>query len=55
MPWINHSEGATNPFGWDFDYSDPGSYVRGSSVFGVQDFIFYNYTLVLDNATNKAT
>ena len=42
-------------FAWGFDYSNPSTYQKGSFAFGVQDYIYYKYTLVLDGAAKLAT
>lgn len=54
VPKVNHTN-HENPFQWGFEYQDPGKYMDGSSGFGVQDFIYYRYTLTLDSSLNKVT
>ena len=60
LPKVNHSDhsvtGERNAtFQWDFDYEDPGSYVEGSFGYGVQEFIYYSYELVLDTSAGTST
>nr|MDO8109337.1 hypothetical protein [Candidatus Sigynarchaeota archaeon] len=58
LPHVNQKSGAAANlavFDWGFNYSDPGTYLDGSFGFGMQEFIYYEYTLVLNTATQKAT
>ncbi|MBN2156444.1 MAG: hypothetical protein JW776_10405 [Candidatus Lokiarchaeota archaeon] len=42
-------------FEWGFEYNDPGTYLDGSRGFGVQEFIYYEYTLVLNIDAGTST
>ncbi len=60
LPKVNQSDhsvtGERNAtFQWGFSYDDPGSYLEGSFGYGVQDFIYYEYTLVLDTVAGTST
>jgi hypothetical protein len=52
LPEVNRTDlptgGRNDTFAWGFEYNDPGTYMDGSQTFGVQEFIYYEYTLVLD-------
>ena len=54
--YIPHENLTASPttFDWGFNYSDPGTYMTGSHIFGIQSYISYQYTLVLDNTTQTA-
>lgn len=52
LPNIYHNN---STFKWGFNYSQPDTYLRGSFGFGVQSYIYYQYTLVLDSSTQQAT
>jgi hypothetical protein len=53
--WVPKTNHTTNTFQWGFNYTDPGTYMSGSFGLGVQTYIYYKYTLVLDSSTNTAT
>lgn len=54
VPKVNHTDN-NNTFEWGFEYNDPGTYIDGSSAFGVQEFIYYSYTLEINENTKRAT
>jgi len=60
LPEINRTSLPGSPFRndtfeWGFEYDDPGTYLDGSFGFGVQEFIYYEYTLVLDTSEGTST
>ncbi|MHA1731091.1 MAG: hypothetical protein ACTSU5_04075 [Promethearchaeota archaeon] len=54
VPRVNRTAG-NNTFEWGFDYKDPGTYIDGSNTVGVQDFVYYKYTLVLNETSKLVT
>ncbi|MBA7591350.1 hypothetical protein ES708_33504 [subsurface metagenome] len=54
VPQINYTLSVPE-FDWDFNYSDPGTYVDGSHHIGNQTYIQYEYRLVVDTTIGEAT
>jgi hypothetical protein len=53
--FVPHKQTIQNAFDWGFNYSDPGTYVNGSFAFGIQEFVYYEYILTLNDTSRKAT
>ena len=53
--FVPHKQPIQNVFDWGFNYSKPETYVNGSFAFGIQDYLYYEYILTLDDANRKAT